>query len=981
MSTPRARSSCVARLHRLFRRLPRRLWPVLGLVIGLVGMGSHARPVQAASPAAPLSVDAVSVALEIHPGGSELADGSDVPRRGAWVVGRATYRLSRPAEAGDELVLLDFSGFLQKDPAKELDEIAYATYVAGGPFDAGSTTVAETQGVQSLKRRGPRRDLVIEPHVGATELTLEYRIDVPHRYWPFGCVQKRCSLSGALAPLPSTRARGGRWLPQGRVVAPARWTVERAALVTAPGEDPPRGEVVVVGGEPDRARHYPSVFWGPPWHRTESIHRGVRVTVLHTRPRPWAQVPHETFVQLRRDLPGHVLQIARQVVDVLRSVDRPPPIDTRVIVVQGPLRSQVAEAHPDLVMLSDQALEILPAARFMKFHEEAIARALLDDLVERSFRGRHDPSTDLWLPGMVSFALLGVWHHARALRDEFAPDILRNFTFVPAVDRFLYTQQASFSQAYFRGVEDAPPLRNHPRWFAHELPTGRRIHGKLTDTLGPERLDAFYRSITADPDTDPIRAASRAYGHTLGWFFDQWLGPYPSVDYAIADVKSEPVGDRFRHEITIEQNGQVPVVEPVQVYVVERGGKTHHLVWNGQLDPSAERLVDEPTRGTHTWVVEGDSRIRTVWIDPRSRLVQTPQPPHENVDPRFNDRDPPAFRFLYTGVGLSIAASEFVNANTPVARFNAITGFAAFASSLRRDLRRTGYLQVSRDRETNIALGAGANFWFGRKVNQQMRRARVRLGATGSWLNDRSLDPRGGVRLVETISLIDDTRRFSWWPERGRWLSASLGVRQVLRVDEGPSDTVHDLIPAASWIQLWRVAHDHVIATSLAASFVIPITGTEEFRSLTRAGGIGGLSGYVADEIFGKGTALLQAEYRHVYLNDLHLNVLHLGYLRSISGTLMTGVASASSCDDLSGWFGEDSWYAAVGYALNAHFFVFGVTPQLFRVEASVPLVRRRGVQCLGRTMPDYLAEVQGLENAARLLPPFNINVVFQQTF
>jgi hypothetical protein len=88
-----------------------------------------------------------------------------------------------------------------------------------------------------------------------------------------------------------------------------------------------------------------------------------------------------------------------------------------------------------------------------------------------------------------------------------------------------------------------------------------------------------------------------------------------------------------------------------------------------------------------------------------------------------------------------------------------------------------------------------------------------------------------------------------------------------------------------------------------------------------------------------------------------------------------------SSCDDLSGWLSEDSWYAHVGYALNAHFFVFGVTPQLFRVEASVPLVRRRGVQCLGRTLPDYLAEVQGLENASQLLPPFNINVVFQQTF
>lgn len=944
-------------------------------------------PVQAAEPAAEpaaeLQVEAARVRLTIHPPGApdrELADGTRVRRGAALVEGEVTYRLDRLAAEGDELVLLDFSAFLREDPTA-LDEIAYATYVAGGPFDAGGTVVTGADAVESWSRRGERRDLVVRPQAGAREITVRYEVDVPHRYWPLGCVRRRCSLSGAIAPLPSVPAEGGRWLRDGRVAVPVKWTVERAELAAGPDADPSRTEVVVVGGDGAAPTHYPSVFWGPPWHRTRAYHRGVQVTVLHQRPRPLSRAPHEPLVQLRRDVPGRVIQIARQAIDVLAHVDRAPAVDTEVIVVQGPLRSQVAEAHPDLVMLSDQALEILPAARFLKFHEEAIARALFDDLVERSFRGRHDPSTDVWLPGMVSFSLLGVWHQVRELRDEFAPDILRNFTFVPAVDRFLYTQQASFSQAYFRGVEDAPPLRNHPRWFSHELPTGRRIHEKLADTLGLERLDAFYHRITARPGSDPVRAASSAYGYDLRWFFDQWLGPYPSVDYAIADVKSEREGERWRHEITIEQIGEVPVIEPVQVLVTERGGGNHYLVWNGELAPGSGGLHAEPARGRHTWVLHTDAPIRNVRLDPRARLVQTPQPPRENVDPRFNDRVPPAFRFLYTGAGVSIAASEFFNANTPVARFNAITGFATFEGSLRRDLRRTGHVLVSRDRETNVSLGAGANLWFGRKVNQQRRRARVRIFGSGSWLNASSLDPRGGVRLSETIALIDDTRRFSWWPEQGRWLSASIAARQVLRVDDGPSDDVHDLTAGASWIHLWRIAHDHVIATSVATNIVIPLRGRQEFRSLTRAGGIGGLSGYVADEIFGLGTTLVQAEYRHVYLDDLHLNVAHLGYLRSIAGTLMTGVASVSSCEDFGGWFGRDSWYAHVGYALGAHFSVFGVTPQLFRVEASVPLVRRRGVQCLGETLPDYLADVQGLQSADRLLPPFNINVVFQQTF
>jgi hypothetical protein len=932
-------------------------------------------------------ITAADVALVIHRGGDTLSDGRSVQRRAAWVEGEVTYQLARPARAGEEIVLLDFAAFMRDEPV-ELDEVAFDTYVPRGKFHPARTElIGPGAGVSAVRREHDDQWIALGLVAGATQVTLRYTVDVPHRYWPLGCVRQRCSLSGAIAPLPSAPATGGRHLPNGRVVTPVKWTVTSATLARAAEVRPHGGrarrpaEVVVVGGDATHLTHYPGVLWGPRWYRTEKIHRGVTMTVLHTRPRPSGQVPHETFVQLRRDAPGHVLALGLEVIDVLAAARRAPRVGTTVTVVQGPLRSEVAQAHPDLIMLSDEALEILPAQRLFKFHEGAIARALLDDLVERAFRGRHDASTDLWLPGMVSFSLVGVWQQARELRDEFASDILRNFTFVPAVDRFLYTQQASFSQTYFRGVEDAPSLRNHPRWFSHELPTGRRLHEKLVDTLRPAALETFYRSITAFPKDDPVEAASLAYGHDLAWFFDQWLGVYPSVDYAVADVTSEATSTGYHHRITIARQGTVGVIEPVQVYVVDRDGKEHFLGWNGQLATDAEDLAEEPAVGRHVFELDTGAKLREVRLDPRSRLVQTPQPPHENVDPRFNDRTPPAFRFIYTGAGFSIAASEVINASTVPARLNAISGFASFEGSLRRDLRRTGHLLVSRDRETNVAVGAGANFWFGAKVNNQRRRGRVRLFGTGSWLNDRSIDPRGGVRLIESIAIIDDTRRFAWWPERGRRLTAGINARQIVRVDSGPSDTVTNLTASAGWVQLWRIAHDHVLATSVGAEAILPLTGTREFRSLTRAGGIGGLSGYVADEVFGQALAIMQAEYRHVYVGDLHLNAAHLGYLRAIAGTLFTGVASVAGCESYRGWFSSDSYYAHVGYALGAHLSIFGVTPQLFRVEVSVPMVRRTGVRCLDETLPDYLAEVQGLDDATRLLPPLNVNVTFQQTF
>jgi hypothetical protein len=933
----------------------------------------------------PLAVAGVDVALTIYRPGEARPDGERVRRDAAWVTGIATYTLDRPAKAGDRVTLLDFAASMREEP-RGLDEVTQANYV-DGPFDPGSMTLLGSWGA-TVQRAGARQDLVVTLGEGATTFTLRYAIDVPHRYWPFGCVRRRCSLSGALAPLPSAPAEGGVYLPAGgRIVALAQWTVE-AELATPAQVRPgaPTGhekmipdQLIVVGGKGETTQ-YPSVFFGPRWHETSDIRRGVGIRVLTPWARPSGQVPDDTALQLRADLAGMVLDAAAGLIELLDAQGRPPVIGDELVVIQGPLRAQIAEAHPGVVVVSDQAFALFPHERFRQFHRDAIARGVAQALVERGFRGTHAPATDLWLSGAVGYALLQLWRTTHRSRDEYAHDILSRLTFVPAVDRFLYTQQASFSTAYFRSVEDEMPVRNHPLWFAHELPTGRRIHEKLADTLGADGLDRFYKRLLSVPTRDPIAVAERAWGRELDWFFAQWLGPYPAVDYAIVDVDSERTSSGFRHRIAVAKDSEVPLVEPVQLLVVERGGERHYLVWNGELGENNRELTDEPTKGTHVFELETRAKIASVRLDPRSRTLQTARPPHDNVDPLFNDRKPASFRFLYTGVGLTIAASEFLNARTVTARFNAITGFALFESSLRRDLRRTGHVQIARDRETDIALGAGTNLWFGRKVTRQRRRARVRLFETVALLNGRALDPRGGLRLIETIALVDDTRTFGWWPERGRALGVSLSARHTLRT-EGVRDHRHDLEVDASWVQLWRIAKDHVIATALFAEIVNPLVGASEFRALSRVGGIGGLSGYAADEAFGRAVANAQVEYRHVFINDLRANFVHLAWLRSIGGIAFAGASTASSCDSIKGWFGAKSWYGTVGYALTGYLSILGVTPQIVRVEVAAPLVRYRNERCLGQQLPDYLAQVQGLTDAQALLPPISFNLTFQQSF
>ena len=940
-----------------------------------------------ASAAAPGSVTAsgpvvaeVRLHLVVYRGGEALPDGSRAPRRGGAVLGEAEYVLAAPARAGDRLRLLNFAEGMTEEPV-ELDTVALSTYIAG-PFQRGRLDLVDHAGAAAIERVGDRRDLEVLLAEGATRVRLRYRVVVPHRYWPFGCARRRCSLSGAVAPLPAAPARGGDALPaDGWVVAPTRWEVEAARFA-----GPEAGDELVVVDRPLDGRglaSYPAVFWGPRWRRVTRDHRGVRVEVLHTLWRPGDRYPDERRAQLYRDVPGHVLAAMEDVIDVAAASGVDLPAGARMVVVQGPLRSALAEAHPTAVVVSDQLLQVLPSARLHQFHAEVVARAGLDALAHGLFAGRHDPSADLWLQGALAIALLDVWRAHRAHRDEFAADLLGRFTFVPAVDNFIYAGQAEFTQAYFRGSEDALPVRNHPWYFANLLPTGRRIHEKLRDLLTPAQLAAFYRQILDDPGADPVAAAEAAYGRRLGWFFGQWLGPYPSVNYRLKAVESERRGDGWRHRITVAREAAAPVIEPVQVLAVERGGEAHYLVWNGEIGAPAgapAALASEPASGERTFALDTAGPLRLVTVDPRSRLVETPQPPRANVDPLFDNQRPSGARFLYTGFGLDIAATEFLTAVTPAARLGALAGFAFFEASKRRDLRATGHFAIYRDRETSVGIGGGANLWFGPKVNRKRRRDRIRLYTTVEGLTAEGLDPRGGLRATQFAAWIHDTRGFSLWPERGRRLSLAVGASQVIRIDDGPLDHRYAVSLDAGWTELWRLARRHVLATRLDADVLLPIASEPEFRSLHRAGGVNGLGAYGGNEIFGRAMISAYAEYRHTFYDDLDLNLVHVAWMRGLGGALFGGVATVSRCDDYGGIFGRESWYGQVGYGLMGYFRILGVTPQLVRLDVAAPLVRRRTL-CLGRVLPDYLAEVQGLADPAVLLPPVSVNITFLQPF
>jgi hypothetical protein len=482
-----------------------------------------------------------------------------------------------------------------------------------------------------------------------------------------------------------------------------------------------------------------------------------------------------------------------------------------------------------------------------------------------------------------------------------------------------------------------------------------------------------------------VAAAAAANGRELGWFFDQWLGPYPDVDYAVHDVKTETLADgRLRHAITIRRVSDRPLVEPVQVLATERGGQRHYLVWNGAGEAGAPGKVSDGAGSIdHVFTLETARPLKSVMVDPRARLLETPMGRRRNVDPLYNNRAPASFRFVYTGFGLEVSASEFLAGQNAASRLQALSGRVLFEMSRRRDLRTIGHMQAHRDRESSAALGGGASIWFGDKINRRRRRTRLRLYGELHYLNPQGLDEASGFRVAQAASVIDDTRKFGLWPDRGHRLAFGLYAAQTLRIEDPVNPVIdprHSLTMSGSWVQIWPLAHHHTLASRLELAVMVPLVGQPEFRSLLRVGGVDGLGAYGGNELFGRAYALAQLEYRHVFWSNFNVNLVHLFWLRGLGGTLFTGVASISHCDDYRGWFGRESWYGQVGYGVTAFLQLLGVTPQFVRLDVAVPLVRRRSM-CLGETLPDYLAERQGIEPGSLNLPPVGVNLTFLQPF
>jgi hypothetical protein len=805
----------------------------------------------------------------------------------------------------------------------------------------------------------------------AVTLEIDFLTQLPRRFGGFGCDGLRCRLMGGFYPMP---ARAGAGFDP--TAPPARAGRTRITLRT------PRPLALVVDGEPlvwpgaARAVTVESADVPYPTIVTDRVLRPDSITVgghlvryLHRKPRPPGS-EDRVLPYVREDITGLVLATARDAVQQADAVlcgercawapaalegggggARPDPARaTPLTLVEAPLRHQLVQVHGNLILVSDQIFGIFPARRLRKYHRLELARAIFTALVDAKLaaseregdpeRARdRDLATGVLAAYLTDLYALGAYH-----KIEYAPDLLRPFDFVPAVDQLLYAPLLASSSSYFGDVQDEDRVRDDVRRFADPAgPSPRLIYNKLLDLLGGARFAALARRTLNQGQ--PFRAAAvEAFGGDLDWFWHQWLGPLPRVNYHLDTVRVTPAGAGRHVTIVVRREGDA-IREPVEVLVEDKSGAKQILRW-------------DDGQPVHRFEVDLPADLKSVEIDPRGRLVETALGAlRPSDDPLYDNRQPRRWRLLYEGFG------ALLNVSALTANFE-----AAFLLKPQHDLRHAILLTAFHTETTDIGVG-GAYFWnFGAQADKNTLASSLFGGFDLSRINPSfglgpNDSPEPGYQISARLALVHDTRDFLYDPWRAA--GASVGVGYALTaLDDG--ERLSQVGASAEALRLLELAPGHVLAADASAAATF---GDIRLPSqLTGAGGPTGLRGFFADELLSRAHVMASLQLRDDYWSGLDWNLLHFTTVRGFAGTLFADAAAITTCDDYA-FSGQHIYYDA-GYSFRVLHDAFGVYQQMLSIDFAVPLNRHAPPSsCLGRAQTPVSR------------PPFVVLVSFVPSF
>ncbi|HVV51926.1 MAG TPA: hypothetical protein VHO06_19815, partial [Polyangia bacterium] len=784
----------------------------------------------------------------------------------------------------------------------------------------------------------------------ATVLDVDFDTVLPRRFGGFGCDGRRCRMMGGFYPMPAAQAGAGwdlRAAPQraGRARVTLRTPAPLGLVIDGQPVVWPGAGVPVTVESADVS--YPTIV-------TDRVLRPETVTVgrhvlryLHRGPRPPGS-EDQALPYVREDITALVLESATRALQLADGllcgalcltpkVPQPPAspdpaLTLPVTLVEVPLRHQLVQVHGNVVLVSDQIFRIFPVRRLRKYHRQELARAVITAVVDARIAASEPPAERGLAAGALADYLTEIFARVQFKKLEYAADLLRPFDFVPAVDQLIYAPLLASSSSYFGDVRDEDRVRDDVRLFADpEAPSPRLVYSKLLDLLGPARFSAMAEKIL-NGHLALRTAAAQTFGADLGWFWRQWLGPLPRVNYRLQSVRVTPAaGGGDRVEIEVRREG-AQIREPVEVAVVDRAGTTHTLRW------------DDATAG-HRFELDLPAGLKSVEIDPRERLVETALGSlRPSDDPRYDDRRPLRWRLLYEGFG------ALLNITALTANFE-----AAFLLKPQHDLRHAVLLTAYHTEKTTLGAG-GAYYWnFGRQADKNTLDSYLLSGLNFSRINPSfglgaapgpgdvaGAAPEPGYQLSGRLVLAHDTRDFLFDPWHAVGGSLAIGYA-LTRLDDGTRLSQVSLAGGA--LRLLELAPGHVLG--LDANAAATFGDIQLPLQLADAGGPAGLRGYFAGVLLGRANAIGSLQLRDDYVAGLDWNLLHFTTVRGFGGTVFADVAAVSGCGDLH--FSTENVFYDVGYSFRVLHDAFGVYQQLLSIDLGIPLDPRYPTgTCLG---------------------------------
>jgi hypothetical protein len=541
-------------------------------------------------------------------------------------------------------------------------------------------------------------------------LRMRFHTTVPHRFGGFGEFERQLTLVGGWHPYLAALRDDGEWqLDAPPPLADFQVTLAPAAPM----------HVVLSGHFSAGTRSLRAFVPAVPYLSLIAAPRLLKATrrvgdttvTLMVRPKRFSH-----RVVTGPDEPGLIMDAVEQIL-----TDRPsgvPAPPAALLLIEAPLRLHLLEAGEGMVVFSDRLYQALGPLR--GFHEAHLAHEVYRELLRSSLSARERSRDYGWVGEGLAHEMAHDYMAAVEPERRLFADWLSMFDFLAAVDRFEKVPKIPFVGSYFDQIPTDDPAGDRIMTFNRARPPGRVILSKVRDLVGAPAFREMLDICIARPT--PFRECADAHfpERDLDPFIDQWIAPYPAVNYWIESVDfNQRDGESFRTDVAVRRESSRAINEPVTIRMRTVGGADVDLKWNSQGDAA---LLSEKT----------DRRVYQVYIDPDEELIETR---------RSDNAWLPDLEFLIDSADIEVSSTEFGFGASAVARVH---------HEYRRDLALTAFYT-----NRGVGVAVGPRFHFGTPIDPTLYRHNLYLYyshvALDSDFDDRSQP--GFVTTGNTASL------------------------------------------------------------------------------------------------------------------------------------------------------------------------------------------------------------------------------------